>query len=490
MKTIRAKNVEEAIALATQFKQEGKYNWFRGQLREWNPSSSLERRLDASPDAYLQFTKKLNRFLTWSKSQTSLAYLVEPENVDALFAVLQHYGLPTLYIDFTTEPSVAGFFSSDSPTPPEEPGNCVIYCLNTTDLAETYRTLNQPSLLVEPVIVDVPNLWRLQSQRGCFLFANHKWHLNYKMDRIIFPWSGPPAFPSREQIYPFHKSALEHLLDQYFFNEMRLENQVFFRKMLQSNKSSFLVIDVDELSTTPNSSSASQNAEHWSSDILRDWHKIPTESFDSTVGRQIPIHLRTGGEAPDSSHQIQQAICSALNWKPELRTEAVAWSFTGLPNSVSSQHFADSIRAAWNGMRNLPFTNDDIAAAFSALMTLCSQPDCWSFDGRAVDQAFTRWIPDAVHVEIGNSDGSYSRAYCSNAKLLDALTSSWTNTLSPPERPASITSALCLSYNPRQMFDFRRLSKIFAREMIPSQLAMRRPLVLFNPADLEKLCLP
>lgn len=45
MKAINAANVEEAVAIAEIFKAEGRYDWFRGQLREWTPSSSLERKL-------------------------------------------------------------------------------------------------------------------------------------------------------------------------------------------------------------------------------------------------------------------------------------------------------------------------------------------------------------------------------------------------------------------------------------------------------------
>lgn len=498
MEIMRAANIEEAVARATQLKQDGQYNWFRGQLREWEPGSSLERRLHENPNAKIQFEEKLNRFLVWVKAQPALAYLAEPEHVDALFAVLQHYGFPTLYIDFTTEPAVAGFFASDTKSPPEEPGNSVIYCLNTAKLVEFYDTLRQrnshfSALLVEPVVVDVPNLWRLQSQHGCFLFANHEWYLNYYMDRIVFPWSGTPAFPSRDQIYPAHKSALEQLLDQYFFNERRIENDAALRAMAKAaGKESFFTHFEMEPSNNEQESflTPPTPTEHWSSDALKDWFKTPTEHFDSTVGRRISIPLRSGDVAPDFAYQVQQSIKSALSLQPKLRAEAVEWIFTGLPNNVNEPRFVSSTRAAWNGMRNLPYTNDDIAATISALATLCSLSDCQSLDGQTVDRAFASWIPDAVHVEIGNQDGSYSRAYCSNGGLLEALDHGWKTNLQNSEPLDSISSAFSYTYDPRLMFDFKRLSWIFAREVIPSQLAMNRPVVLFNPADLDSFGLP
>ncbi|WP_152900854.1 FRG domain-containing protein, partial [Pseudomonas aeruginosa] len=82
------------------------------------------------------------RFLGWTQAHPALKYLAAPEHVDALLAVLQHYGFPTTYIDFTTEPAVAGFFASDTKVQPEGPGNSVIYCLNTDDLTEFYECLD------------------------------------------------------------------------------------------------------------------------------------------------------------------------------------------------------------------------------------------------------------------------------------------------------------------------------------------------------------
>jgi hypothetical protein len=155
-----------------------------------------------------------------------------------------------------------------------------------------------------------------------------------------------------------------------------------------------------------------------------------------------------------------------------------------LPDDVDEKHFEASVRAAWNGMRNLPYTNEDIAAAMSALVKLCSLSDCFGNDGANADRAFASWVPDAVRLEFGHRDGSYSQAYCSDANLLDALDAGWTANLRNPELE-SIVTALCYMNDPRLMFDFKQLVWIFAREVIPSQLAMKRPIVLFNPANMD-----
>jgi hypothetical protein len=45
MKIHKAANIEEAVELANELKAKGDYNWFRGQVQEWPPISSLFRYL-------------------------------------------------------------------------------------------------------------------------------------------------------------------------------------------------------------------------------------------------------------------------------------------------------------------------------------------------------------------------------------------------------------------------------------------------------------
>jgi hypothetical protein len=498
MKIMEAASVEEAVALAESLKAKGRYDWFRGQLRAWTPSSSLERALNGRSDVKQQLDAKLSRFLSWAVNQPSLAYLALEENVDSLFAVLQHYGFPTSYIDFSTEPAIAGFFASDSQSPPQEPGSSVIYCLNTTELKEFYEFLSQADEgfqpVAETVTVDVANLWRLQSQHGHFLFANHPWYRFFEMDKILFPWNGAPAFPPREHIYPLHKSALEQLLDSYFFEERRFENAAAVCAMEEGRGEGGLFrhfeIEMNEAYDRDAFTYPLEITEHWSDQALKDWRNTPVELFYSTVGRQISMPLRTGVTAPSAANQIRHSIKGALSMQPELRSQAVEWSFTGLPDDVDETLFKAARRDAWNGMRNLPYTSDDIAAAISALVVLCAIPECRSIDGSIVDQAFTRWIPDAIYVEFGYPGSSYSRAYASDSALRNALDPSWTARLKDASSLVSMTSAFHSTHDPRLMFDFSQLASIFAREIIPAQLAMKRALVLFNPADLEVFGLP
>ena len=110
MKFYEVANIEEAVDLAYELKNNGSYNWFRGQVQDWPPISS-HMRLLASRD-YEKIKKSERRvelFFDWVGEIPELRYLQNSEHDHDFFAIMQHYGIPTNYIDFTTNPGVAGF---------------------------------------------------------------------------------------------------------------------------------------------------------------------------------------------------------------------------------------------------------------------------------------------------------------------------------------------------------------------------------------------
>src|SRR5687767_7304956 len=102
-KVFHASGVQEGVELAQRFKKDGTYDWFRGQVRDWPPRSSLARLRAGGEAEAIDFAKRrLNLFFNWVEDNPALRYLTNDENVDQLFAIAQHYGIPTNYIDFTT----------------------------------------------------------------------------------------------------------------------------------------------------------------------------------------------------------------------------------------------------------------------------------------------------------------------------------------------------------------------------------------------------
>jgi hypothetical protein len=202
----------------------------------WPPHSSLRRVLDSRDSERQELAaRRIGMFKKWLGTIQELQYLQKEEFIHDFAAIAQHYGIPTHYIDFTTDPGVAGFFSADTSTPPSDGKSC-IYCLNTEDLISTWETLKElderKGAKLELININVRNLWRLQAQRGVFLCANYNWEIDYPMDKILFPYRGYPSFPTREEIY-VDKSPLEQLLDQYFFIETATFGTEKMRKMIK-----------------------------------------------------------------------------------------------------------------------------------------------------------------------------------------------------------------------------------------------------------------
>jgi hypothetical protein len=230
MNRIQVEDVHAAVELAFRLRNEGHYDWFRGQTLERAPYPSLLRlQLRDDAPAIERNRRRIRMFYRWAAEVEQLAALREPQNVNQLFAVLQHYGISTHYLDFTTDPGVAGFFACDSRAPPTDGLSC-IYCLNCQDLTVTWAKVSQfearRTARIEQVVVDVRNLWRLQAQAGVFLYVNYNWDVDYRMDRIVFPYTGYPTTPTKDRIYPAQRSALEQVLDHYF----DIERGAFFRE--------------------------------------------------------------------------------------------------------------------------------------------------------------------------------------------------------------------------------------------------------------------
>ncbi len=96
---IRASDVREAVSIAMRLREEGRYDWFRGQVRNYPVVASLHRLPEAGKEAAIE---KVGRFESWVHRTPGLEE-VAADGVDAITAVAQHYGLPTPFVDFTTE---------------------------------------------------------------------------------------------------------------------------------------------------------------------------------------------------------------------------------------------------------------------------------------------------------------------------------------------------------------------------------------------------
>ena len=226
-----AGSLAEAVELASSLKSRGAFDWFRGQPYDWRPLCTTGGRQSAEGRGVAM--QRLQRFQDWATNLPELSGLADGDEEavpDSVFAIAQHYGIPTPFLDFTADPAIAGFFAAQSGrVAAEQKFGCII-CLNSADLREFWTGLSaakpewpEPRL----VKVGIPELWRIHAQSGAFLFLPYDdFEKIYDFDRIYFPANGDMSLPiyhavlpKYEDVYPRQQSDLEIQLDRFFMLE-------------------------------------------------------------------------------------------------------------------------------------------------------------------------------------------------------------------------------------------------------------------------------
>jgi hypothetical protein len=357
--------------------------------------------------------QKLARFERWIKSTPGLESIAS--NTDMTIAVAQHYGLPTNFVDFTTAPSVAGFFASNG-TPSSERSSCIM-CLNIKDLTEFWEVLQRVESGPAPEFIrlTVPNLWRLEAQHGVFLFCPFpNFEHVYDLDRIIFPYNGPIADPPESLIYPIRKSQLEILLDQYFMNEELVEGTRATHMM-----SSFRIHRIPSRPEKCNRdlipNGPPRRPDSWDDRILASWRQVVPEVFsEKLTSERWEIKTRSKAEPSKRLVQVSDQVKERLAHTSGARRSLPCWElrlddFTVQPSE--SEEITRSLQLLWDGLRLLPYSNQQIADGMACCAALAvewlnlaaSDRDDWK-------QVCQLVFPDVMQVEFGSDDGSYSRA--------------------------------------------------------------------------------
>ena len=501
---IQANNVQEAVELAQTYKVEGRYDWFRGQTQGWPPLSSARRLRDRKDSEALEKARnRLILFHAWLQTDHTLGYLAEDENIDQFYAIAQHYGIPTNYIDFTTEPAIAAFFAADTSNPPPVGVQSCIYCLNTKELRDVMSIVlsvrSQEGLELKAIEVDVTNLWRLQAQHGVFLFANYNWEIDFDLDRIVFPYTGYPSYPPRGLVYPADKSALEHRLDEYFDYETKHFGRDEMRKLFEEINAAGGNAEFLEMTSPADGVNAAAFVDpsrvmplaSWSREVIATWHSYPSEHFHS-VGEHIERLYLSAGDRTSLQRAIGYGIKQALDANPQKRGRLIEWVLEGEVGNLPVERVAALFRSAWNGMRSLPYSNAQIATTMASIADLVLVNHEAGREVIFASEHFANVISAPVWVEFANSDGSSSRGYASTEPLRQAMRPDLKELVIEEYREIAEDpeTTLQMILDPARLFEFEALVEIFARDIIPSQLLLGRKPTLFNPALLKTFGLP
>lgn len=493
MKRVEVAGVQEAVALASEYQQKGEYDWFRGQTSQRPPYSSLFRlQMRGDDDAILRNKRRIAMFARWVTDSPQLSYLLEPQHVHQFFAILQHYGVATFYLDFSTDPAIAGFFACDTNSAPTSGLSC-IYCLNSADLTgmwESWRALgSRKGAELETVAVNVKNLWRLQAQAGVFLYTNYNWDVDYPMDRIVFPYTGYPTVPTKDRIYPIERSALEHLLDEYFAVEQSTFGNEELRNMVaeineRGGHATYTVLEVFDRGIYAGAfhdASLVREDPSWKQVAVDAWLTLPDEEFQESVGRTLRLQV-SDKSLSGLSANIRYGVVQSLRSTPSLRAQSIEFVFTGSPVGTDFAALARLLQRAWNGMRLLPYTSEDIGDCLSRVASLHVLGFA-AIDSPQREQCLGDNFGRSCPIAFGPSSGAGTKSWATIANLLGALRPDLDTMLlvEHRQRAQDIQQLFQVIYNPRLMFQFNHFKDMFARELIAPQILDERAYVHFNP---------
>lgn len=500
-----ASDLAEALRLAEGLRLSGAADWFRGQTRNWPLESSFGRR-DA--DGQEVAKKRFARFHQWVTTTPQLEALAG--NLDAIMAVAQHYGIPTTFVDFTTEPAVAAFFAAHDP-PPFATGDvgCII-CFSTEELASVWqavRTTRPDAPEPERLRIDIPELWRIQSQRGVFLFYpfGPSFERNvFDFDRICFPANVPDAEAARliavEDIYPSQKSELEMLMDQYFM----LEQMAAFTEAI--HQEAFHVVNVESFPAgfAAECFGPAGLPEHdsWSSSHLAEWLRLAPETW-VPISRAPVIHLKwpEPGDPPTQRRLIARYLLDEIERIVDCRLGPLRWDVVGSNVDQYVEPISTAMTLLWDGLRRWPFTSADLAeglataAVFAQMVAVSTSA---RGNGEVAGDLAARCLGSdaSIEVEIGMSDGSYTRGHASVSALMAAVRDDFASYLRDEWKSQldSIRSVLQFANAPRRIFRFDLLTHVFACQIAPAQVVLRgtdSPRArLYNPAQATTIGLP
>ena len=477
-------DIEEALQLAKKFKNSGKYNLFRGQAQNWPVISSLGRLL---PDLNPEIQKRIERLFLFFDSNPVLHKY--KSDVDWFWAVAQHYGIQTNYIDFTSNPEVAAYFATNSKanTPDKE---SVIVCLNENDwtlFMSGFEGYFKTEKVVSPYIarVNVDNLWRLQAQEGCFMFSPYNnIEFFYDFDRILFPYTVPYSGIRTNQIYPTQKSELEIMLDHFFNMEKRIEGSERLKKFAES-----VNMPVTHFGPPKYDQYFKVKKKHssWESVEFKKWDFPLVEMWEAGL-KSMHLHLDFDIDIPEE-RQIKFLREQTSNFfqKRKVNRKTNIKFYINCKQILSKkdkQLINRSCSRVWNGMRNLPFTDEEI-------IDILSQTIVIGMVKQLNKKTFSLSGEDLLLLEMTNEYGNSTRCKVSPSVILAAFRADLYDVLAD-NAPKTLEPEILLHINnPFLLFDFHLLLEAFKKEIICYQVLRQRhndnPVIFFTPAQINVL---
>ena len=234
----------------------------------------------------------------------------------------------------------------------------------------------------------------------------------------------------------------------------------------------------------------------WDKNVITRWTQDRPERY-SHVSAGPMLTLSFFGQAGPCGlhHRIESKLLSDLQRNPSLRTHSDQWTVEGAETLKGRPNLAQALSRLWNGVRILPYTDDQIAHGIGQCAALWAALEDKSPLGDPPQRAASACFGECLEIEFGASDGSYSRSFSSKKSILNAVrkdVSSYLNPTYPDQLDGNVVGLLQAVQDPSLLFDFSRLADTFVREIAPFQVLHRRSglAVFYSPARLDRFGLP
>lgn len=487
-KDIVVDSLEEALKLAEDYKESGKYNWFRGQTGLWPLISTGNRLNDFERN---EAEKKLKRFDNWANANGLFS------DYDSSEAIAQHYGLKTMFIDFTTDPKIAAYFASDGINYEKYQYSC-IYCLNTIHFENSLNSIKKyfPNLPDYPRLIDIKidNLWRLEAQNGKFLYQpciNFDWF--YSLHRIVFKVSNNDIkLLDNYYIYPDSKSPLEERIDGFLLSEETRANVMNFNNFIEELKKSGVNYIFEDFSgndgifgDTPYVKSY-VNEEvllsfNWQQDEIKGWENKKTETFKEIFTPfNLIFNINSFSENIKNKKIITLKLQDLFKYDENIRNKSIRFSInSNINNSNLSKKFEEYSFRIWNGMRKLPYSNDDIIKVISDLMLIINLN---KYEYKSFNNEY-------LEIILTDGTGGYNNAFVSERSLRNSMRDDLNKVLK--NNINSIQELILAIKRARLLYKYNDLVKLFVESIILTQVMyMKEDFVIYSPFELDWIGIP
>lgn len=440
----------EALQFCKQLLAAGKADLFRGQTRDWPKILPNFFR----PNGGSNKRGRLDRFLGWARAVPQMA--IYRLSTPALTAIAQHYGIPTRYLDLTTDPEIAFLFAKLTETGTTGNQQSVVYCFLERELQAL------PSTAV--LRIDVANLWRLERQSGLFLeYLRPGMSQEVRKLAVKVHFPGVPVKASETlHLYPEKKSALEAVIDQWMYRHeiesaigsLPIPRKVTLRRQTYPGAFRWRQVpefELDWISGHPgwfvpsieNAPLENDSLEITIPETVISDPAIAQEQFAALIGDSIKEARRSGKH---------------LNFKLELSSG----------KQLRAAGASRVLNRCWDGLRVLPYTDEEVVCSLSltAAFLVARSEDVVGVD----DWPQILWGKVEL-LDIAPVGGFLETAYVSASDLEGAISTRYIKHLvkwvrrSVDSVPRSVMKYVV---DPWILFNFSAFKRIFVQQFVPT----------------------